>query len=661
MVGYKVVEEFPFEYTGTIQSKYFNPGFYMIECMGAQGGEYSSSAARGGHGGYCQAYIELTTRTKLYIVVGGQGDFGLGRRVEGGYNGGGYTHPSSQGKGAGSGGGATHVAKTSGLLSTFTTTTKKKKLLAVAGGGGGAVAIGPGGHYNGGYSVGEYGSSGEHNRNYKVGSGGSQTEPGESGDLSYQIDHVPAGIGQGGGAKCNSTSTWYGGGGGSGYYGGGYGGTHGAGAGGSCYANPSLMTDISLGGFSWTGNGYVMISRLEPSTTITTSHDANIQSITISPSSYNVGDTVTLTATLKPGYALNTWSGDISGTSNPISFTITKNVTTIHATSKPTNVNYYVYHRCMKLDGSTYELSETETLTALTNSTQTPNVKTFRGFASPVPTSIIINGNGNSQVNYYYTRNKYNITVENGTSSKYQYFYEETGDLIFNQLAVGAARKFLRWIANPKLVIINPTQENAQFVMSDFDVAFTAETQFNRVNSNIYKNMFPYEPFDIKPLQNLIEITPAKYQEIYQKGHTLQRHIVVYKDGNEYKPAIASEENPVIPAGIIVDTRVDFFTLYERGPIYDVEGLDPSLLQESTILYLSDKEAGKLVSYTELENNVYIPVAIYTNNCILVNIQEGNVGFPLTPYEEYTPPEFEPYQQSDLDDIVGVIFNGTTT
>lgn len=131
-------------------------GIYKIECHGAGGGaqsvsnkSYSSDThgtiyCGGGKGGKTIYYASLTVGTKLYLCVGG-----TGTTSKGGYNGGGKPDQGKTGQDpdtketyilAYGGGGATHVALRSGLLTTFSP--KDADLLCVAGGGGGSAGSG---------------------------------------------------------------------------------------------------------------------------------------------------------------------------------------------------------------------------------------------------------------------------------------------------------------------------------------------------------------------------------------------------------------------------------------------------------------------------------------------------------------------------------------
>ena len=120
-------------------------GDYKLETWGAQGGFQQADVSQAnfsGYGGYAYGSTHATQSDKLYINVGGQGVCGYNATtylLSGGYNGGGSSFAgTSSGNVTCSGGGATHIAKHSGLL--YTLENKKGSILMVAGGGGG---IGP--------------------------------------------------------------------------------------------------------------------------------------------------------------------------------------------------------------------------------------------------------------------------------------------------------------------------------------------------------------------------------------------------------------------------------------------------------------------------------------------------------------------------------------
>ncbi len=238
--SYPAKKEYEFNYTGGMQQVTVPAGIYTLEVWGAQGG------AGGGLGGYSKGTVTLTSATTLYIGVGGQGGSNYG-----GFNGG--------GSGREGGGGATHIATASGVLSGLAGNTSSVLLVA---GGGGATAPAAGGAGGGANQAGTAGTD----RCGTPGQGGTLTSGGSGGS-----NHGYSGsFGQGGSAGGCSYSSNGSAGGGGGYYGGGGGGhdcpryndydDSGAG-GGSGYAKNTLKDVTGLTG-NRSGNGYAKIVRI---------------------------------------------------------------------------------------------------------------------------------------------------------------------------------------------------------------------------------------------------------------------------------------------------------------------------------------------------------------------------------------------------------------
>ena len=239
------------QYTTAGEQTYTVPatGTYKLEVWGAQGGSttYSSKTYRGGYGGYSVGSISLTKGQKLYINVGGAGKGGISSSTfTGGYNGGGaITHTDGSDHYHASGGGATHIATVSGLLSTLSS--KTSNILIVAGGGGGGYVHTYSTDYTsiGGEGGGIKGTdSTTAASNGKQGLGGTQTAGGKYKGSSETTSTIFGSFGKGG-----TPSASWGSAGGGGYYGGGasYGETSSngntGGGGGSGYIGNSLLTD----------------------------------------------------------------------------------------------------------------------------------------------------------------------------------------------------------------------------------------------------------------------------------------------------------------------------------------------------------------------------------------------------------------------------------
>ena len=250
-------EEEDFGYNGTTgadgeEQVYIAPatGIYKLETWGAQGGTYSDTIL-GGYGSYSTGNVYLEKGEKLYINVGGHGAFGNHSVLAGGYNGGGsvtqYHNDGNERRG--SGGGATHIAKKSGLLKDLEEYKgnlsqdgkyyQSEDILIVSGGGGGM-------HLNfvlGGYSYGGAGggfigggSSGTGDGTFKLENGATQTAVGSS-STNWGVSNY-------GGFGLGASPTSNGAGAGGGFYGGGLG-VRGSG-GGSGYIGSPLLSNKKM-------------------------------------------------------------------------------------------------------------------------------------------------------------------------------------------------------------------------------------------------------------------------------------------------------------------------------------------------------------------------------------------------------------------------------
>ncbi|EAY15423.1 loricrin, putative [Trichomonas vaginalis G3] len=181
-----------FSFTGTTQSQTLPQGRYKFEVWGAQGGgidtSHNSQSGEGGKGGYSIGFINFTASTKVFVNVGGVGQYNINGKALGGFNGSRCAWENDVGEPAHGGGGGTDIR------------INQNELLArviVAGGGGGG-AEDPGRH---------------------GGCGGGITGRGNtSGDKYYGTQNSSS---SGGGFFQGAHTPYEGGGGGGGWYGGG--------------------------------------------------------------------------------------------------------------------------------------------------------------------------------------------------------------------------------------------------------------------------------------------------------------------------------------------------------------------------------------------------------------------------------------------------------
>lgn len=228
-----------FDYTGDEQTfKATSNGTYKLEVWGASGG-YVNAGIIGGYGGYSVGEITLKSGDILYINVGGKGEYVSGSSTsKGGYNGGGTGASANSQTNAG-GGGATHIATSTGLLKELSD--NKDSIIIVAGGGGGTGTGGRGGIGGGFQAVTGLDSVNASASAAFYGTAGTQTSGG------YMIQKSTCGVGSFGQGADYCNLNYGGAGGGGGYYGGGGSARgHAGGGGGSGYIGNANLKNKAM-------------------------------------------------------------------------------------------------------------------------------------------------------------------------------------------------------------------------------------------------------------------------------------------------------------------------------------------------------------------------------------------------------------------------------
>ena len=334
-----------FTYTGSVQTTTLVPGEYKFECWGASGGDAANATyngGTGGKGGYSFGMLKISSTSKYYIIVGGQGqnyNTSLNKKYAGagGFGGGGAGGAAwmSGDVSGGAGGGGL-----SGIFKSATYNGNEIISAGGGGGGGGSASSNSSDHYhgsNGGAGGGLTGKDGvynicgtmsiSHKNSSYVGRGGTQAAGGAATNQNSIAGGKLYGGGGGGysaGASGNSTTLSGGtaqtssnssssaggsGGGGGGYYGGSGGGQYGQGAGGgSGYINPVLKNSNLIAGdqsfpsptggteTGHSGNGYVRITKLTDIIYLTHAksdimdfnYTGSVQSKTLKPGTYTI-------------------------------------------------------------------------------------------------------------------------------------------------------------------------------------------------------------------------------------------------------------------------------------------------------------------------------------------------------------------------------------
>lgn len=249
LAQYTTTEDVSLSYTtAEMTETTLQPGTYLLQAWGAQGGSYNSSYATGGKGGYSYGTLTLEEETDIFVYVGGQGTYYTTTTYTS-HGGGGFNGGGNAGYRGGGGGGASDIR--------IGTDSLYARVL-VAGGGGGAYSYSTGSYQaNGGVGGGEEGTAGSYYpsgySNYIGGAGTIETGgTGGSGTTTtnnYSGKSGTFGVGGDTGYKYNSITYYSNGAGGGGWYGGGSAG------------NISSTTRIAAGGGG--GSGWIYTSDTE--------------------------------------------------------------------------------------------------------------------------------------------------------------------------------------------------------------------------------------------------------------------------------------------------------------------------------------------------------------------------------------------------------------
>ena len=174
-----------------------------------------------------------------------------------------------------------------------------------------------------------------------------------------------------------------------------------------------------------------------PEEPIKEKHEITISDATISSKDksgkYSEGEEIEITANAKQGYTFDYWSSNDdtlnNRSENPLAFMMPDKAVTIKPVYKAnTNTKYTVIHKLMNVTGDDYDEYETETLYGTTDAKVTPSTNTYEHFTAPTAQEITITGDGKAELVYKYTRDKYQLTLNNAsdiatelTTGKYYY------------------------------------------------------------------------------------------------------------------------------------------------------------------------------------------------------------------------------------------------
>ena len=200
---------------------------------------------------------------------------------------------------------------------------------------------------------------------------------------------------------------------------------------------------------------------------------------------YGQKQALTANAFTRTGYTFSGWNTEADGSGTMysdqqevenLSATDGAAITLYAQWTANSNTAYTVQHWQQNLNGgnehndTNYTLTATENLTGTTGASVTPAIKFYDGFTAPGAQTVSIAADGSTEVNYYYTRNSYTVTLTAGTGiasvsgdGAYQY-----GASVTISATVSNGYKWSMWSDS------NTDQEHT-FTMGAEDISLTAQ------------------------------------------------------------------------------------------------------------------------------------------------------------------------------------------
>ena len=186
----------------------------------------------------------------------------------------------------------------------------------------------------------------------------------------------------------------------------------------------------------------------------------------------------------RAGYTFAGWYDNAACIGTPYAGT-TMPAASLHLWAKWTanaNIAYSVKHYQENIAAGTYTLAATQTFSGASGTTVTPPLNTYTGFTAPAAQTVTIKGDGSAVLNYYYTRNSYQVTFHpnnEGLDTTGQFKY---GALIVLPTVTRAGNTFGGWYDN---AVFSGTHYTASSTMPAQDLALYAKWTTNAVTYKV--------------------------------------------------------------------------------------------------------------------------------------------------------------------------------
>ena len=164
----------------------------------------------------------------------------------------------------------------------------------------------------------------------------------------------------------------------------------------------------------------------------------------------------------RTGYAFAGWYTDEALTQPYVQTTMPAHNLTLYAKWEANIVNYVVEHYQQNVQGDGYTLKESSHARAAVDSEVTPEVMKYKGFEEPKTEKVIISGDGQTTVKYYYKRKVHTVTFDADSGT----FVAEKGE---DDSKIVVTGRYGANIIVPKA----PTRTGYQFLGWDEEVEMT--------------------------------------------------------------------------------------------------------------------------------------------------------------------------------------------
>lgn len=173
-----------------------------------------------------------------------------------------------------------------------------------------------------------------------------------------------------------------------------------------------------------------------------------------------------------------------------------------------------------------------------------------------------------------------------------------------------------------------------------------------RLNSNIYKRIFPEHTVDMDYINNIEEEVSRNI--VTQPAHGLQQGKFIFKDNDGlYKLSCADNTSTSLVHGIVSEVIDDNSFVIQRSGKYPWYNLG---WEETTVAYLSDIEPGGIRHYASITTQIYTPVGIFAGDCLIICPQAPSEGIGIREYDNESW-IFESYTGQELLDTIKEVYD----